>query len=470
MPDSLRSRSPAWLLLLVLAGLHCRADLPVDSPPRVEEAGLDPDVASLLAERVKGVENEPGNGAIRGQLALAYEANGATDAARTVYAQAEVLDGSEPQWPYHLARMLADSGDNEAAVAAVERAIALEPGYAPAHRRRGEWLLELGRIDDAELAFRSAVELDAGDEGSQTGLGRVYLQKEQELTALEILQPLLGRTRNEAYIRQLLGTAYRQLGRIDEARAELALAAGGDTPVWADPWRDELERYVVGYAAEFKRGMRLLGARRYEEGIPLLEELRAARPDDVTLLSNLGAAYVDVGRLDAAVATLQSALEHDPDHFGSHLNLSAAMEARGQIEPALTHIDAALESNPYLAQSHLQKGRLLLKARRAEDALESFEAAGRYDAVDPTGPLWCGWIHAEMERWPQAVEQFSNAVSRDPGSGPAHLGLAMASAETGDVETADREVEIAARLSPRERRLDQARRRIERARRAQENK
>ena len=43
------------------------------------------------------------------------------------------------------------------ALAASDRALNLDPAYAPTHWRRGYWLLDLGRIDQAEQSFRNSL-------------------------------------------------------------------------------------------------------------------------------------------------------------------------------------------------------------------------------------------------------------------------------------------------------------------------
>ena len=53
-----------------------------------------------------------------------------------------------------------------------------------------------------------------------------------------MLERLLNDHPGDRYAMQLLGTAYRRLGRDDDARFALAVGAGGE-PVWRDPWSDE---------------------------------------------------------------------------------------------------------------------------------------------------------------------------------------------------------------------------------------
>ena len=66
---------------------------------------------------------------------------------------------------------------------------------------------------------------------------------------------------DDAYAHLLLGTAYRQLGRWQEARVELERGAGS-APVWRqDAWDEEVILYKAGLDAELGRGSSTLRGR-----------------------------------------------------------------------------------------------------------------------------------------------------------------------------------------------------------------
>ena len=53
----------------------------------------------------------------------------------------------------------------------------------------------------------------------------------------------------------------------------------------------------------------------YAAAIPALERLHRERPDDVSLMHQLGLSYVAAGRASDGVALLEQALERDPDNL-----------------------------------------------------------------------------------------------------------------------------------------------------------
>src|SRR5207237_1826986 len=145
-------------------------------------------------------------------------------AARDAYAAATAVSGAEAKWWYRLAFVQARSGHMDDAVRNVRRAIDLDGTYAPAHWRLGLWLLDRDDTAGAERAFTRAGELNPSDVSAAAGLARVYLQRGQNQQAADVLERALAKNPGDRYAMQLLGTAYRRLGRADEA--EFALVVG----------------------------------------------------------------------------------------------------------------------------------------------------------------------------------------------------------------------------------------------------
>jgi Flp pilus assembly protein TadD len=232
---------------------------------------------------------------------MTCEANGIVGAARDAYARATSIEGAHAKWWYRLAFVQARTGHMDDAIQDVRRAIDLNPGYAPAHWRLGLWLLDRGDTDAAEREFMRAGEIDSGGMSSAVGLARVHLARQQNQLAVDVVERALARTPGDRYAMQLLGTAYRRLGRIDEAEYALAVGMTGE-PTWPDPWTDEMLEYRRGFAVRLKDATQYFVAGQMPQAIALLEQLRREKPDDIALLNHLGEVYVAAGRIAEGVA------------------------------------------------------------------------------------------------------------------------------------------------------------------------
>jgi tetratricopeptide (TPR) repeat protein len=453
--------APRIFLLALLAAACSREPQGVGPVPRFETGAVDAEAAAMILRCVEEAEQSPEDAAARGRLGLAYDANGAPRAALAAFRQAAALDPTEPRWSYHLARMQAATGDLRGALASIDTALGLDSTYAPAHLWRGEWCLDAGRIDEAEKSFRDASRLEPDGTAAGVGLSRVHIQRGEDRAAIEILEGILGRVAGDPYIYQLLGIALRRAGDEDLAREAYRRATNPARPEWPDPWTAERDAYRVGFAAELDRAIALASGEEFGRGIEILERLRTDHPEDVALLSNLGAAYCKTGRLPEGIEALEAAVRQRPGHFVSLVNLSQAYEATGRPDEALRVAEDAVEEHPWLAHAHVRRGQVLARIGRKEDALESFRTARRLDGRSTTSLFWAGVLRCELGRWGEAVRDFEGVLAEDPRLVGTHTWLARARAEAGDLAGARASLDQASRATPTAPELAQIRARIE---------
>jgi tetratricopeptide (TPR) repeat protein len=222
----------------------------------------------------------------------------------------------------------------EAALAAFERAIALEPGQADVHVRAGVVHESLRDFDAAAAAFRRAAELRPQDARTFVRLAdallhqgqlasarkaatravalapqdaEAHLQKGRVLTREsawgDAADALARSVQLDATVREShyeLAVALRHLGRVDEARAQLA----------------EYERLSA-----------------YRDALDPLQARLRMRPDDLDARTRLGLVLAAAGSVEAARATLRQVLAADPAAADARRALEAL--AAPDVEPGV---------------------------------------------------------------------------------------------------------------------------------------
>jgi len=472
---AISSRAPAGVVLgalLFTAASGCARDgrapepsaattpPPDGAPVAADLSGTDPEIAALLTELLQKARDEPDVGRHRGALGMAYEVNGLTQAAAASYAQALALEPAEPRWSYFLAQVQAQQGQLEEALASLEPATRAQPPYLPAWLYRGEWLIDLGRLDEARAAYARALELQPGNRAATFGMARIHLAAGAPAEAATLLEGLARDGGADPYLNQLLGLAYRDAGDLDRARSLLARAAPAREPGWPDPWHDEKATYQAGFGAGMVKAETLLDSGKTAEAITVLESLRRSRPDDLALLNNLSVAYRQVGQADRALEVLLQGVEAHPDYYPFHLNLSAAYQRRGDMAKAIEHLDRVIAIYPTLAEAHDRKGRIYLDQRRLDEALQCFDTALQYDASRPNTLLAAAVIEAELGHWPRAAERAEQTVRLDPRQAVGYIVLGRARAELGSYDEAAQALDQAERLQPGNRALAATRQRL----------
>lgn len=411
------------------------------------EAALDrtvPEVGEFLRDLLVTARSSPESGVRRGELGMAYEVNGFPDAAFVSYQQAEALDETDARWPYFQALILAGRGEQQLALRALERSIAIDAGYAPAWLWRGTWSLELGLLDHAAVAFTKADALGSGA-SAIAGQALVSLHKHQPDAAVTLLEPL-SRQLEHPNVFQLLGRAYREAGRPDDARIALAQAQSAARLEWEDAWHENKRIFEGSFNARAANAYDLLSRGEAERAIEILEPLVKQRPDDKVIISDLSFAYVSVGEEEKAFRILRTALVKHADYYLFHYDIADLYHRRGDFDRALVHVDQAITLNPTLAAPYTRKGLLLMRRRDYEEALTAFESALRYDADNPQIFLYAGQMAAALKRWPEAIRRFEQSVRVDPSFTLGLINLAGGLAFTNRFEEARAALQRARRL------------------------
>ena len=99
-----------------------------------------------------------------------------------------------------------------------ERAIAIDPDYAPARIRFGELLEKLARFDQARAQLLAARRLDPKNAFAPLGLGRIELNAGRLAAALPLLEAAYALAPETRSVVATLSQAYFRAGQPDRAR------------------------------------------------------------------------------------------------------------------------------------------------------------------------------------------------------------------------------------------------------------
>jgi len=363
----------------LLLALACGGGPP--SPPRLSARPVDPAVRTLIEDALERVDDDRSDLEARYVLAAAYHANGVFGEAAAAWMQLTAMQPERAQAWYHLAEVQYELGDGTSFVS-LARAIELEPDYAPAQRRLGLWCLEDWRLGQAREAFTRASELDPDRGGGQAGLARVALAEEDYALAIRILEERLVAAPGDGYARHLLGRALALTGAGERAERELMRAAS-TRPVWPDPWRTAL--------------------------------------------------HCAAGNFAEALDVLERAAAHLPGHHRVELLKGLVHEQSGDVREAIVCTRRAIELHPEFGPAYLRLGGLLSSIGDAVGARGALQESVKLGLDTPRQLLDLGILQRMTGRGEDAVMTFERAAQADPDSFLAHLFLARAQGEIGNL-------------------------------------
>jgi tetratricopeptide (TPR) repeat protein len=428
-------------LAVIVAGayvvLRGRA-APLPDPPEPRLSGeVDPGCVARIRDAVAAVRADRSARERWIELAMVYQAHGLYALARPCYETALSMNDDDAVAWYHLATIRAHDGDVAGAIEAVRRSIAVDGTYAPAHRRLGEWLLDLDDQAGALASFERARDLLPADPAIHVGIARVALRAGDPERAAAILE---GNGGDSGAALHLSAAIARRLGRAADADALVARAARATgRPI--DPWSDALGRFNATNEAQLGRARALAEAGLTDAALRLLHELARTYPDHAGVHNAAGIVLVQAGRHADAHAAFTRAVAAAAEFAEAHANLamtSVALADAGAppaqrdalVAAAERHVARAIELDPAYAPARALDADLLHRRGRDGAAVARYREAL---ALMPAPPwaLAAGRILVETGAFADALPLLEGAARDMPGSVEARLALAEACAGLG---------------------------------------
>lgn len=418
------------------------------TPPTIPESlyGADPAAYRLVERGVNEVSSNTTDPLAWLRLGFAYEANELDSLALESYLNALDLDGGDPKIWYRLSQVRKRLGDRPAAVEAAKVAVDLAPGYAPLRLRLGLWLLEQGKLTQADHWFAQAAELDRHEPAGTWGRARVMMQRNHPHKAEKILRRLDTELPGHSYTHLLLAAAYRQLGRAVDSAEEFSKGQGAYFS-FSDPWNQDLNPYQTGLMHQLRASEQLIESGRLDEARGLLQRLYTQYPDHFSVLNNLGIVYTKIGMTQEAIRMFRRALARHPNNPHLHSNIATTYLVAGNSSMAMKHLDRVV-GHPSLDNVPEKRGLALLQARRPLDAAIALERAHAADPDNALVLVQLGVAQCDLRLWKQALDKFERALALDSTLVEAQLGVGTAAMNLGRSQRAQEAFRQASILDP----------------------
>jgi tetratricopeptide (TPR) repeat protein len=206
-----------------------------------------------------------------------------------------------------------------------------------------------------------------------------------------------------------------------------------------------------------------------------------SEPGRADVRSNLGAAYIALGRFDEGMKEYKAAIASDPNNATYHFNLGLAYYKAGRHEEAAPEFAKVLEITPANQKALLLQADSLLQTNKDAEVialLQPHEAefptdlayayllgmamvrSGQVDqgqvfidrifkaGESPEGHLLMGLAYLNKQDYKSAMPELARAVALNPKLPSAHTLYGRALLGNGDQETATRQFGLALDVNP----------------------
>ena len=247
------------------------------------------------------------------------------------------------------------------AIAACDRAIALEPGHARALSAKGRALLAVGRAEDALVALQDALLRRPDHIEALVYRGLVLNQLDRLDDALGSFDLALQLVQRHPDAHHGRGIVLYRKDLLGDALGEFARAVEIE-PRHAD--------------AENSRGNAYMELQDYTAALESYNRVLTLRPNDPDALNNRGNALAQMRRTMEAIDSFDAALRVAPNHADALYNRGVAFADVGMLPQALDSLNASVQARPdEPAEALFWYARVLGRQGRVELALNALRAA-----------------------------------------------------------------------------------------------
>ena len=352
------------------------------------------------------------------------------------------------------------------------------PQDAPGWHRRGNALLDEGKIDGAITAFRRALRMDDKLAPVHNDLGTAYFQKGWHAEAEQSFRRAIALERGHAIAHANLGAALRAQGRLSEGRRAfqraLVLRIRNMLPR-ALRWRLPDEPFPDPAAKAHAKARALqqealaLEAADLPRAIDRARAAAATAPGQPELHITLAKLLAKAGDRHGAVAAADAALQLDPASAEIHAaisgvlhpwweelaekaarraveldpalhtgqgNLAAALWGLGRLEEAERHAREAIRLQPESVPYRGNLGLILKDLGKLEEARALFEAIAREAPDDAKVALDLGTLVYEVDGDLAGARRWFRKAQASGASPRAVLGEALLDFVEGNLPSA----------------------------------
>jgi tetratricopeptide (TPR) repeat protein len=292
------------------------------------------------------------------------------------------------------------------AVAALGRALQLDPHSARTHVNLSSSYFALGKLDLSEKELRAALRESPQDRDANYNLGMVLLARGDADHAIPILKHILPPdVSTQIALIQALLEAHKRVDALELARTVSGQAKNDVRP-------------------HFSLGVLFAREKEYDAAIRELELADALSPGTPEILHNLGQAYFRKKNYEKAEEVLKRALSLSPDSPDTLYLLAEVYAAEQKDLQALELLLRARKLAPENTDIIFLIGRLSMMQAYYEDAIQILEEGVKLEPRRPDLRAALGESYFNAGRVAKATQEFGKLIEIDPsGSSYAFMGL-----------------------------------------------
>jgi tetratricopeptide (TPR) repeat protein/S1-C subfamily serine protease len=374
-------------------------------------------------------------------LALALAGIGDLRSAAEAISQAIAAIGKEPanviKESYYLWKeqsvIFRFSGNYPQALAAIDKAIALEPSDLTLRNERAAILFRSGNkpgaIEEYNLIISKQPEANA-----YYNRGNTKFELGQKQAAIEDYDRAIAINPQDAKAYYNRGVTKSDLGQKQAAIEDY------DRAIAINP------QYAAAY---YNRGVVKSELGQKQAAIEDYDRAIAINPQDAAAYVNRGNAKSDLGQKQAAIEDYDRAIVINPQYAKAYYARGVVKSELGQKQAAIKDYDRAIAINPQYADAYNNRGNAKSELGQKQAAIEDYDRAIVINPQDTKAYLNRGNAKSDLGQKQAAIEDYNRAISFNSKFAVAYYNRGLAKSDLGNNQEAISDYDRAIALNPK---------------------
>jgi len=356
-----------------------------------------------------------------------------------------------------------EEGSFALALQSAQKALEIDDLHAGAQFLRGEILLSLDRVREAQEAFNLALEKDVCPLRANRDIVKTIhdVADEHEVPLLDFSEKIISLSENQIpgedwfldHVHPTIAGNRLLAQMICEKMIQIDIV--NPRTGWNDSEYEKVALNLVSkidphqHAMALRNLAKVLGwAGKNQEAANLVARAIKLLPNDAETHTMAGTAAMQNNQIDSARTHFEMALEIDPANARALIGLGDVLSREGNHEIALKHFSKATEIDPSLVPAWFNMGNSFRHLGQFNDALDAYRKALELEPNQPDAQKNLGLTLVMQGKIAEAVSHFETALLLDPDSAERHADLGLVLIDAGNSKRASAEFQTALTIDP----------------------
>ena len=188
--------------------------------------------------------------------------------------------------------------------------------------------------------------------------------------------------------------------------------------------------------------------RNFNKAKELLLRANEIKPNNLSVLNNLGTAFKELGDFKEAIIFYEKVIKFNPNHTNALFNLGVVFYQLRDLTKAKGFFIKATEVQPNYALAFINLANIYVELKEYENSVSNYQKSIEINPKIVAAHNNLGLVFRILNDYDNAISCYKKAIEINPKHGGAHHNLAIALKELGNFEESIKSHEEAIKCEP----------------------